>query len=277
MREKPRYARALALAGIAGREAAALARQAWFLRHDTLDPVLPEAVRDGDDVVVFLHGLFATAGVLRPLRVAIERERGLRSAAVSYPAGPGVAAIATRLEAALSALPERVWIHLVGHSLGGVVARYVALEAGDPRIVQTISLASPFAGLPRAKLIGLECTRDLDPNSPLLRKVALGLGARASIPHLSIVAENDAFMRSPIAHALPGGDVVVRSGCGHNTLLYDPEVARIVARRVLDVRARRETGRVSEGPESALPSGPGSTIRDRREPGDPSSGRGEAA
>jgi hypothetical protein len=62
-----------------GREMAAYARQALLLKHDVEAPVLPPDARDRDDVIVLLHGLFATAGVLRPLRAAIARQA---------PAGP---------------------------------------------------------------------------------------------------------------------------------------------------------------------------------------------
>src|SRR6185503_21332904 len=123
---------------VAGREALAFARQAWLLRHDTRGPVTPADVARGDDVVVFLHGLFATAGVLRPLRAAMARHPGVHTAALTYFPGPGVEEIAARLGAVVRALPAGVRIHLVGHSLGGIVARHFAQESRDPRIAQTI-------------------------------------------------------------------------------------------------------------------------------------------
>ena len=221
----------------AGREVAAFARQAWLLRHDLAEPVTPERACNGEDVVVFLHGLFASAGVLRPMRGAIARHPGLHAAAMSYPPGPGVEELAGRLAGLVAALPEGVRLHLVGHSLGGVVARFFAQEAGEPRVVQTISMASPFAGVLGARVLGFGAARDLEPHSPLLRRVLLGVDRSSHIPHLSIVAAADAFIRWPIAHALPGGEVMVMEGRGHNTLLFDEEVARIVAQRVLARRA----------------------------------------
>jgi hypothetical protein len=50
---------------------------------------------------------------------------------------------------------------------------------------------------------------------------------------LSIVADADQFVRSPISHALPGGDVAVIRECGHNGLLYHREVAELLERRIL--------------------------------------------
>ena len=107
---------------------AAFARQAWLLRHDTRAPVVPRGCREGDDVVVFLHGLFATAGVLRPIRAAVSKHSGVHTAALSYPPGPGLHMLAARLSEVLQGLPKGVHVHLVGHSLGGIVARYFAQE-----------------------------------------------------------------------------------------------------------------------------------------------------
>jgi triacylglycerol lipase len=251
-----RWFRASAFAATAGREVASFARQAVLLPYDTLAPVIPDAARDGDEVVIILHGLFASAGVLRPLRTAIERHAAMsrasralvraeparaeppwsvHTATMSYAPGPSVEALSARLAALVAALPEGVRLHLVGHSMGGIVCRFFAQEVSDPRIVQTISMASPFGGIPRAALLGFGGARDLDASSPLLRRVLLGT-ARSSTPHLSIIAGADTLVRSPIAHALPGGEVRVMEGRGHNTLLFDPEVAALVARRIVERR-----------------------------------------
>jgi len=229
--------RGSALATVA-REALAYARQGLLLRHDTAEPVIPHAVEDGDEVVVFLHGLFATAGVLRPLRSAIARHPFLHTGALTYLPGVDVPTIADRLRSILTAVPRGARFHLVGHSLGGIVSRYFALESGDERVVQTIYLATPFGGVPRAAWVALDPIRDLRPESPVLRRILLHPNA-TRIPHLSIVAGADTLVASPIAHALPNGDVIVMAGRGHNSLLFDDEVARVVEARILARRAVR--------------------------------------
>jgi pimeloyl-ACP methyl ester carboxylesterase len=228
--------------GVAAREALAFARQGLLLRHDMAEPVIPANVAPGDDVVVFLHGLFATAGVLRPLRAAVARHPRLHTGALTYFPGPGVSAIAEKLRALASALPADARLHLVGHSLGGIVTRFFALEAKDPRVVQTISLATPFGGVPRAAWLRLQSTRDLAEGSPVLRRIAIHPDA-ATVPHLSIVAGGDTLVDVPIAHALPGGDVLIVEGRGHNALLFDDEVARAVEQRILSRRAARTSTR----------------------------------
>lgn len=235
----------------AAREALAFARQAVLIPYDCFAPVLPRGARDGDDVVVFLHGLFASAGVLRPLRAAVARP-DLHAAALTYPTGPGVTELAARLGGVLSALPAGARLHLVGHSMGGVVTRYYAETSGDARVVQTISLASPFGGIGglSAAGVGLPAVRDLTPGSAVLR--ALREGRRARVPHLAVIAGADALVPCPREQILPGADVVVMEGRGHNTVLFDPEVARIVADRVWSrcapAREAREPMRPSVAP-----------------------------
>jgi pimeloyl-ACP methyl ester carboxylesterase len=225
------------------RELAAVARQAWLLRHDGARRVLPAEVRPGDDVVVCLHGLFATAGVLRPLRRRLERHEGTRTATMSYPVGPGIAALARQLAELTAELPPSVRLHLVGHSLGGVVARWYTQELApsDTRVVETISIGAPFAGVRHFARFALQIARDLDPGSALLRQLALGSRRAGGVPHLSIVGEDDSVAHPPLAHVLPGGDVLVVRACGHNALLFDERVMAAVETRLLDERA--EAGR----------------------------------
>lgn len=218
----------------ARREAFAFARQATLLGRDVQRPVLPrdEDVGDGDHVVVFLHGLFASAGVLRPLRERVTRHPRLHDAALTYAPGPDVDQLADRLAALLSEVPAHAKVHLVGHSLGGIVCRHLAAHRPDERIVQTISLASPFGGVRAASVLGVRGVRDLAEESLVLRRIRL---STSTVPHLSIVAAEDKVAGSAVAHALPGFEVVVVDRCGHNALLYDPRAIAAVEARIRSV------------------------------------------
>ncbi len=79
--------------------------------------------------------------------------------------------------------------------------------------------------------------RDLDPQSPLLRRLRIE-ASNSPVPHLSILAGADNVVRPPRAHALPGGEVVVLEERGHNTLLFDDEAARLVKERIAVFRRR---------------------------------------
>lgn len=233
-----RLADALTRFRVAGMEALAYARQATLMHLDVARPVVPEGVAGGDDVVVLLHGLFATAGVLRPLGRAIARLPGVHTATFTYAPGPDVEALCGELARLTAELPGSARLHLVGHSLGGIVARAYAHDRADARVVQTISLASPFAGVRGAGALSFGAARDLDPQSALLRRIRIDASS-TPVPHLSILAGSDTVVRPPLAHALPGGDVIVLEERGHNTLLFDEEAARLVKERIATRRAVR--------------------------------------
>lgn len=219
------------------REVGAFARQAVLLPRDVDRPVIPANVAGGEDVVVVLHGLFASAGVLRPLRARFARYAGVHTATISYAPHRSVREIGGFLRDLIAPLPRDARVHLVGHSLGGVVTRHFAVTAEDPRVVQTIALASPFGGVRGVgalhDAIGLDLARDLAPESEVLRTIRTRVLARP-IPHLSIVADADVLFKDPIVHALPDGDVRVLTDCGHNACLFDEDCLSIVESRIID-------------------------------------------
>jgi pimeloyl-ACP methyl ester carboxylesterase len=65
-------------------------------------------------------------------------------------------------------------VHLVGHSLGGLIVRYVAQELADEATVATLTaIAAPHRGAGLARLLPIALGRDLRPDSALLRRLAL--------------------------------------------------------------------------------------------------------
>ena len=218
-------------------ETVATLREVVLMPRD-LAPVLPEA-RHGEDVVVLVHGFLASAGVWRPIRHRIEQHTGAHVASFTHAPGARVEGIAKSLGRLIDRMPKGVRVHIVGHSLGGLVARWYVQElGGHDHVVQTISLGSPFGGTPMAKpfpfLVGL----DLHPTSPVLER----LRKRAhdhDVPHLSIAGTDDRLVPHDAAHAFPAGDRLSLGGRGHNTLLYDPAVASIIVRRIRAHAPRR--------------------------------------
>lgn len=218
-----------------GREAAALARQATLIYRD-VRRAQPMWVRDDRDVVLLVHGLFATAGVLRPLRQDIEGRTGAQTASFTHPPGPGIPRIAREIREAVRAIAGDARIHLIGHSIGGVAVRYFVQElGGDTRLVQTISIGSPFHGTRPARLFPAPVGRDIAPGSALLERLARGARERLGVPHLSIAGLEDHVVPSG-AH-LAAGDRVSVPGCGHNSLLYHPSVVAEVVTRIRRVQA----------------------------------------
>jgi pimeloyl-ACP methyl ester carboxylesterase len=218
-----------------GREAAAIARQATLIYRDVRG-ARPMWVSSDRDVVMLVHGLFATAGVLRPLRRVIEARTGACTTSFTHPPGPGIPSIAQAIARAVKAISGDVRIHLLGHSIGGVAVRYFVQELGsDPRVVQTLSIGSPFGGTRPARLFPAPVGRDIAPGSALLARIALGARQRLRVPHLSIAALEDHVV--PDGAYLAAGDRVSVAGCGHNSLLYHQRTVTEVVERIRRIQA----------------------------------------
>jgi triacylglycerol lipase len=217
----------VALEQLIGVERLALLREVALVPRD-LAEVVPRAL-PGEDVVVLVHGFFASAGVFRPLRARLERETGARVATFTHAPGVGIRWIARRLARLVNQFPVGTRITVVGHSLGGIVARWYVQElGGHERIAQTISLASPFGGIDVPPLF---VGADLHEQSALLRR----LRERAhlsGVPHTSIVGEEDTVVVGVQTASLGFGEVVVVPRRGHNALLFCDRVAGLVIDRV---------------------------------------------
>ncbi len=204
-----------------GPERVAVLREVALIPRD-LKPIIP-APRAGEDVVVLVHGFMASAGVFRPLRTRLERA-GLHVASFTHAPGAGVRSIARRLARLVDRLPHDARVTVVGHSLGGVVARYYVQElGGHARVQRTISLAAPFRGVDVPRLL---VGADLHAQSALLDRLRRGAAA-CGVPHTSVIAAADTLVQ-PRAASLGFGDVVVLPDRGHNQLLFCDRVASLV-------------------------------------------------
>jgi pimeloyl-ACP methyl ester carboxylesterase len=202
------------------REALAMARQWTLLRHDLVQVVPPR----GADVAVLVHGFLATAGVLRPLGEALETQAGVTVGSFTHPPGVSVTGLAERVAEFVSRI-EAERVQLVGHSIGGLAVRWFVQElGGDPRVVQTVSLASPFWGARRARFLPGSLARELEPGSSVLAMLRAGIGR--SVPHYAVSGSHDGLVGPP--SRLGAVEEMVAEGCGHNAVLYDPAVLEAV-------------------------------------------------
>lgn len=212
-------------------ETLATLREVVLMPRD-LVPVVPAAVTHTDDVVVLVHGFFASAGVFRPMKRELVKDAHAKVASFTHAPGPTIARIARSLAKLVERIPHGARIHLVGHSLGGLVSRWYVQElGGHRRVAQTISLGSPFGGTERARPFRILVGADLCRTSPTLAR----LRARAhehDVPHTSIVGDSDSVVVPCESAVFPRGDVHVLAGRGHNSLLFDPESISLVVDRV---------------------------------------------
>ena len=191
--------------------AAASTPWTFFLRDETFDPTAPHPTP-----VVLIHGLFGSASNFLSLRrvLAVRGVSNLHS--FSYLPGIDVLRVAQRLGATIEAIcaaTRSAHVDVVGHSLGGLVARYLTELPAGHLVRRLVTLGAPYF------------TTSIAPQE------------------LAIFAAHDALI--PLPHpdhgAFPGRTRVVPD-CGHLGLLYHPDVLRHVARH-LARPARRTAAR----------------------------------
>jgi hypothetical protein len=128
-------------------------------------------------------------------------------------------------------------LHVVGHSLGGLIARYhVQCQGGDQRVEQLVTLGSPHQGSVLAHVLPTPLVRQLRPGSPLLQELAAPApGCRT--PLTAIYSDLDQVVRPTAAGRCEHPDLTTRNvlvrGVGHMSLpihrLVVDEVAATLA------------------------------------------------
>jgi triacylglycerol esterase/lipase EstA (alpha/beta hydrolase family) len=129
-------------------------------------------------------------------------------------------------------------VHVVAHSLGGVVARYyVQRQAGDARVHTLVTLGAPHGGTVAAQLVArvlpLRLCRQLRPDSDVIAELAEPApGCRTRF--LAVWSDLDQLIypktSARIEHPDLVADNVLVPGLGHMSLPAAAQVARTVSR-----------------------------------------------
>jgi pimeloyl-ACP methyl ester carboxylesterase len=127
--------------------------------------------------VLLVHGLIDNRSIFAVMRRALRR-RGF-SSVCSWNYSPllgDVARGARDLGEHIDRLRERTGherVHVVGHSLGGLMARYhVQLQGGDQRVESLVTLGTPHQGSLLAHVVPTPLIRQLRPGSPVFQDLA---------------------------------------------------------------------------------------------------------
>jgi len=148
---------------------------------DDLPPVqrgllLGDVVAAGTPILL-VHGLIDNRSIFTLLRRALQKRGFGRVLSLNYsPFTQDVRAAAARLDRLVEQTCEETGyerVHVVGHSLGGVVARYyVQRMGGDARVHTLVTLGSPHSGTHAAYLLPQRLVRQLRPGSELMQELA---------------------------------------------------------------------------------------------------------
>ena len=141
------------------------------------------------------------------------------------------------------------YVHIVGHSLGGLIGRYYVQRMGGSALVDTlVTLGSPHGGTRTAELVPTTLARQLRPGSALLTELALPApGCRTRM--LVVWSRMDQMIMPQHNAALSHPDLHIEElelpDVGHFALPSDPRSAHWVATNLARSDHRRARRPVS--------------------------------
>jgi pimeloyl-ACP methyl ester carboxylesterase len=214
-----------------------MALHRWLIR----DPAPAPAARP----IVLIHGVLCNDGVWFALRRHLAQAGIGPVYTLNY--GPMFASaehfasqLATRIAAVRAATgAERVV--LVGHSLGGLVARAYLRRFGGTHVSRLITVGTPHHGSLFAWLFPGWCLAQMRPGNAWLVTLNRDEGSPAPVPMTVLWSRHDTMIAPQASAMLRGAENVALVGIGHNALLRDPEVIRLVEQEI-DLQHGSEVG-----------------------------------
>ena len=187
--------------------------------------------------IVLVHGIFDNRSIFTLLRRGLHR-RGFGSTyAFNYSAlTADIRAVSQRLGTLIEQVCDETGherVHVVGHSLGGLIGRYLVQRlGGDDRVHTLVTLGTPHGGTLPAHIVPLELARQMRIDSDLIAELAEP-APDCRTRFLAFWSDIDQLV-IPQSHArvdhpdLRARNVLIR-GVGHLSLPVDGRVVREIA------------------------------------------------
>lgn len=194
----------------------------------------PAGVREGTPILL-VHGFFSNRGIWHAMRRRLVYARlGPVYLMELSPVFGRVPDMAASLEARIESIcretgAERV--HLVAHSMGGLVSREVLRRQGGRRVARLITLGSPHRGTTIAAFAPFPCVKDMQRGGDFLTRLEQAEAANPpAVKTTSIYSRNDDLVFPSETSRLPWADNVELNGVGHVSLLFSRDAAlRVIA------------------------------------------------
>ncbi len=182
--------------------------------------------------ILLVHGMVDNRSIFTLLSRGLRRRGFGRVVSVNYsPLTADVRTAAARLAEEVEALVAETGyerVHVVGHSLGGLIARYyVTRLGGDERVHTVVTLGTPHQGTCDAYALPLRLGRQLRPGSGLMRELAAPVG-RCSTRFVAYWSDTDPLVVPQEHGRIHHPDLRARNvrlrGVGHMSLPITPSV-----------------------------------------------------
>jgi hypothetical protein len=176
--------------------------------------------------ILLVHGMVDNRSIFTVLRRGLRRRGFRRVLAINYsPLTSDVRLAATNLATRVEQICAETGferIHLIGHSMGGLVARYYVQRLdGDARVHTLVTLGTPHGGTKAARLIPHRLARQLRPDSELVAELCEP-APDCSTRFLAVWSDLDQMMVPKRAARIDHPDLDARNvlvrGVGHMSL-----------------------------------------------------------
>ncbi len=226
----------------------------WPFGFLGLESLVPRQ-KGGSKIPVFLiPGYFMTKASLYPIFWRL-RNRKFENIFIldSFPFGGGVEDISLQIVKNIRQFTEILGVDqivLVGFSVGGIVAKYIAMnqEQFNLKVKSFVCISSPHRGTKIAYFFPGVAMREVRPNSALLEK--LGKMDREEIS-MYVGAKFDQFI-TDLRSLAPHSNCVVYDNYGHFSILFSKEVANKISEYIekIEFYSSSKTDAVTENPQS---------------------------
>jgi triacylglycerol lipase len=184
--------------------------------------------------ILLIHGLVDNRSIFTLLRRHLRRRGFGRVWTMNYRIWTtDLRAAARELGASIDAVCEQTGyerLHVIGHSMGGLVARYyVQRLGGDARVHTLVTLGTPHQGTRAARLFPRGVCQQLAPGSEVIAELAEP-AVDCQTRFVSFWSDIDVLISPKQAARLDHPDLSARNilvrGVGHMSLPIDPRIVR---------------------------------------------------
>lgn len=199
----------------------------WWMGCDAIGRLPPGRVP-----VLFVHAYLSNRGQWWWLRRGLRRH-GVAVATVNLE--PPLQSIDRfteqldqRIEAVLAETGAQRLV-LVGHSMGGLVARNYLQRHGAGRVAELITIGTPHHGSWFAFVARGQCAREMQPGGAWLGRLS---AQTPPVPTLTVWSARDNFIAPQDSATLPGAREHVLPVTGHLSMMFSSTVFAILLREV---------------------------------------------
>ena len=154
--------------------------------------------------------------------------------------------VASKIDAILAATGA-CELTLVGHSMGGLVARAYLRRYGAAKVRKLVTIGAPHHGSVHAWMFPGACLAQMRPGGAWLAEFNRDEGSPLSAPIVSIWSWHDSMVAPQMSSRLAGATNVELIGVGHNAMLADANVFELVAAELERAATDAEAAAVRRG------------------------------